>query len=142
MKKQPITIIIPVYKNYKMFFRYLEINKKFFTGCEVIIMNDYPEKNITNEVSEIYLDALVINNKVNYGFAGNVNRGIMKSSRDYVFLMNSDVVLKNNSFINSLKYFNIDSKLFAIGFAQIEKDGKKVGSNLGYFKNGLIHHSN
>ena len=56
--------------------------------------------------------------------------------------MNSDVVLKNNSFINSLKYFNIDSKLFAIGFAQIEKDGKKVGSNLGYFKNGLIHHSN
>jgi len=142
MKKQPITIIIPVYKNYEMFFRYLEVNKKFFAGCEVIVMNDYPDQNITNEVNKIYPEACIVNNKVNLGFAGNVNKGVAKSTRDYVFLMNSDVVLKNDSFINSLKYFKNDSKLFAIGFAQIEKDGKKVGSNLGYFKNGLIHHSN
>lgn len=141
MKPHQISIIIPVYKNYEMFYKYLEVNKKYFDGCEVIIMNDYPQENISQQVKKIYSEAIVINNKKNLGFAGNVNKGVLKAKRNYVFLMNSDVVLKDNSFILSLEYFKKDKKLFAVGFAQIEKDGKIVGSNLGYFKNGLIHHS-
>lgn len=52
MKQLPISIIIPVYKNYEMFYKYLEINKKYFNGCEVIIMNDYPLENISNSVKK------------------------------------------------------------------------------------------
>ncbi len=141
MKKLPISIIIPVYKNYQMFYQYLEINKRYFDGCEVIIMNDYPFENITQQVKKIYNKAKVFNNKKNLGFAGNVNKGVKKASRTYVFLMNSDVVLKDNSFRKSLEYFKKDKDLFAIGFAQLEKDGRVVGSNLGYFKNGFINHS-
>lgn len=141
MKQYPISIIIPVYKNYQMFYQYLEINKKFFSGCEIIIMNDYPLENITKQVKKIYQKAFVFNNKKNLGFAGNVNKGVIKSSRKYVFLMNSDVVLKDDSFKKSINYFKKNKKLFAIGFAQLEKDGKVVGSNKGYFKNGFINHS-
>jgi len=140
IKKCPVSIIIPVYKNYKMFFKYLEINKKYFEGCELIIMNDYPLENITKPVKKICPEAFVINNKKNLGFAGNVNRGVLRAARNYVFLMNSDVVLKDNSFLKSLEYFKKDQKLFAVGFAQIEKDGKIVGANRSYFKNGLINH--
>jgi hypothetical protein len=103
MKKFPISIIIPVYKNYEMFFKYFEINKKYFEGCEVIVMNDYPHENITKQVKGIYPEAIVINNKKNLGFAGNVNRGVLKATRSYIFLMNSDVVLKDDSFLDSLK---------------------------------------
>ncbi len=141
MKKQPISIIIPVYKNYQMFYRYLKINKKYFDGCEVIVMNDYPLENISKPVQKIYPESIVINNKKNLGFAGNVNRGVLKAKRNYIFLMNSDVVLKDNSFLNALNYFKKNRRLFAVGFAQIEKDGKIVGANRGYFKNGLINHS-
>lgn len=141
MKKYPISIIIPVYKNYEMFYKYLNINKKYFKGCEVIIMNDYPKENITKEVKKIYPEAHVFNNKKNLGFAGNVNSGIKKAKRNYIFLMNSDVVLKDNSFINSLEYFKKERKLFAVGFAQEEKGKKIVGSNKGYFKDGFINHS-
>lgn len=141
MKKLPISIIVPVYKNYEMFFKSFETNKKYFEGCEVIVMNDYPEENISKKVKSIYSEAIVINNKLNFGFAGNVNRGVLKSTRDYVFLMNSDVILKDNSYLNSLKYFKIDKNLFAVGFAQTEEGGKIVGSNRAYFKNGLINHS-
>ena len=104
-------------------------------------MNDYLKENITDQVKKIYLEAIVINNKKNLGFAGNVNRGVLRSKRDYVFLMNSDVVLKDNSFLNTLDYFKKDQKLFAVGFAQIEKDEIIVGANRAYFKNGLINHS-
>lgn len=141
MKKHPVSIIIPVYKNYDMFYQYLEINKKYFTGCEVIVMNDYPLENILKPVQKIYPESIVINNKKNLGFASNVNRGVEKSTRNYAMLLNSDVVLKDNSFLKSLEYFRKDKKLFAIGFAQKERDGKIVGANRGYFKNGLINHS-
>ena len=141
MKQYPISIIIPVYKNYEMFFKYLELNKKYLNGCEVIIMNDYPLQNITKSVKKIYPEAVVFNNVVNLGFAGNVNRGVLKSKRDYIFLMNSDVILKDASFISGLKHFESDNKLFAVGFSQTEEAGKIVGSNRAYFQNGLINHS-
>ncbi|MBW7960013.1 glycosyltransferase family 2 protein [Patescibacteria group bacterium] len=141
MNRQPISIVIPVYKNYEMFYRYLNINKKYFDGCEVVIMNDYPDEDITKPVKEIYPKAIVINNKKNCGFAGNVNKGVLKSKRDYVFLMNSDVVLRDNSFLTSIKLFKKDRKLFGVGFAQLEKDKRVVGSNIGYFKKGFINHS-
>lgn len=139
--KNPISIIVPVYKNYDMFYKYLAINKKYFSGCEVIVMNDYPQENITKPVRKIYPEAVVVNNKKNLGFAGNVNQGVIRADGKYVFLINSDVVLKDNSFLNSLDHFKKDRKLFAVGFAQIEKDGKIVGANRGYFEKGLINHS-
>ncbi len=141
MKKYPISIIIPVYKNYDMFYQYLEINKKYFNGCEVIVMNDYPQENIIKTTTKIIPEAKVFNNKKNLGFAGNVNRGVLKTKRNYIFLINSDVVLKDNSFLKALEYFKKDKKLFAVGFAQIEKDGKIFGANRAYFNNGLINHS-
>jgi len=140
--KYPVSIIIPVYQNYEIFYNFFEINRKYFEGCEVIVMNDYPEKNINKPVKKIYNEAIVVNNKKNLGFAGNVNKGVLKAKRNYVFLMNSDVVLKNSSFLSALSHFKKNSKLFAVGFAQIEKDGKIVGANRAYFKNGLINHSN
>ncbi|MFH0979679.1 MAG: glycosyltransferase [Candidatus Roizmanbacteria bacterium] len=139
--KHPISIIIPVYKNYEMFYKYLELNKNHFEGCEIIVMNDYPPENIIKPVKKIYSEAIVVNNQKNLGFAGNVNKGVKKATRNYVILINSDVVLKDNSFLKALEYFKRDKKLFAVGFAQKEKDGKIVGSNRGYFKNGLINHS-
>lgn len=140
MKEHPISIIIPVYKNYEMFYRFLETNKKYMEGCEVIIMNDYPEEKITRQVSKIMETARVFDNKKNLGFAGNVNLGIRKSSRRYVMLMNSDVVLKDDKFLDSLNHFRTDRNLFAVSFAQVEADKTLVGANSGYFAKGFINH--
>jgi GT2 family glycosyltransferase len=141
MKKYSTSIVIPVFKNYQMFYKNLENNKKYFYGCEVIVMNDYPKEKITSFVKKILPTAKVFNNKKNLGFAGNVNLGVEKSTGNYTMLLNSDVILKDDSFLKSLEYFRKDKKLFAIGFAQIEQDGKIVGANRGFFKNGLINHS-
>jgi len=66
--KYPVSIIIPVYQNYEIFYNFFEINRKYFEGCEVIVMNDYPEKNINKPVKKIYNEAIVVNNKKNLGF--------------------------------------------------------------------------
>ncbi len=140
MKKYPISVIIPVFKNYDMFFRSLKLNKKHLEGCQVIIMNDYPQENITQKIKEIFPTARVYNNKKNLGFAGNINKGIKKATKKYVFLMNSDVVLRDDSFKESINHFKKNKKLFAVGFAQLEKNGQIVGANIGYFHKGFIHH--
>lgn len=140
MKKHPISVIIPVYKNYEMFYRFLTLNRKHLEGCEVIIMNDYPQEVITKPVLKIIPQARVFNNRKNLGFAGAVNRGVTKSTRNYVMLMNSDVVLKDITFTDSLNHFKKDRKLFAVSFSQKEKNGKLVGANSGYFSQGMINH--
>lgn len=140
MKKIPVSIIIPVYKNYEMFFRNLENNKRYFTGCEVIVMNDYPQEKIASKVRKIIPDAKAFDNKNNLGFGSNVNVGIKKTTRNYIFLLNSDVVLEDDSFLRSIDTFKKDRKVFAISFAQYESDNTLVGANCGYFENGFINH--
>jgi GT2 family glycosyltransferase len=123
-----------------MFYRFLTLNRKHLEGCEVIIMNDYPQEVITKPVLKIIPQARVFNNRKNLGFAGAVNRGVTKSTRNYVMLMNSDVVLKDITFTDSLNHFKKDRKLFAVSFSQKEKNGKLVGANSGYFSQGMINH--
>lgn len=140
MKSYLISIIIPVYKNYPMFYQNLEKNKKFFNHCELIIVNDYPKKNITQEIKKIFPQAIVINNQNNLGFSKSVNLGAKQAKSNLIFLLNSDVILIDNSFKDSINLFNQYQDLFAVVFAQIEKNQEIFGANYGYFKNGLIHH--
>lgn len=140
MEKQ-VSIVIPVYKNTAIFCRNLEKNKNFFEGYELIIMNDYPDEDITSVVHRIIPTARIYNNKKNLGFGSNVNEGVKKTHGQYVFLLNSDVVLKDQSFADSLALFEKDNSLFAVSFAQYENNGQLVGGNTANFKNGLLSHS-
>lgn len=136
-----ISIIIPVYKNYQMFFKNLEKNKKCFSGCEIIVINDYPQEKIAKKVKEIIPNSVAVDNKKNLGFASCVNSAVKRSKGEFIFLLNSDVVLPDDSFQKSINVFKKDKKIFAITFSQIEADGKLVGANRGYFENGLINHT-
>jgi len=139
--KLSISIVIPVYKNTDIFCRNLEIDKQFLTDLEIIIMNDYPLENITEVVHKIIPTAKVYNNQQNLGFGSNVNKGVKKTHGQYVFLLNSDVVLKDRSFEKALHLFEKDDKLFAVSFGQFEIDEQLVGGNTARFENGLLHHS-
>ncbi|OGK09228.1 hypothetical protein A2767_06825 [Candidatus Roizmanbacteria bacterium RIFCSPHIGHO2_01_FULL_35_10] len=140
MKYILISIIIPVYKNYEMFFRNLKNNKKYIDVCEVLVMNDYPQEKIAKEVKQIIPDAITIDNELNLGFGSNVNAGVKKAKGEFVLLLNSDVILKDDSFKKSVEVFKKDKSLFALSFAQYESDGKLIGANRGFFQDGLINH--
>lgn len=135
-----ISVIIPVYKNRELFFNNLKINKKYFSGCELIILNDDPREKIAVEVKKIIPQAIAIDNKINLGFGSNANSGIKKSGGEFIFLLNSDVILKDDSFKKSVELFKKDKNIFAVSFAQLESNGNLVGANRGFFKDGLINH--
>jgi GT2 family glycosyltransferase len=135
-----ISVIIPVYKNYQEFFKNLDNNKKFLTDCQVIVVNDYPHEKIADQVKKIIASAIVIDNKKNLGFGQAVNLGVKQAKHRFIFLLNSDVVLKDDSFKKAILHFNSNPNLFAVSFAQEEKNNQITGKNTIYWEKGLFFH--
>lgn len=133
-----ISVVIPVYKKTGLFLKNLKHNLSFMNDLEVIVVNDDPQENIKKHL--INLPIILIENKRNLGFGGAVNIGVKKTSNKFIMLLNSDVVLDNDSFKTALQHFKKNKNLFAVSFAQKEKDGSIVGRNIIFWKNGFIQH--
>jgi len=136
-----ISVVIPVYKNKALFLTNLAQNYTYIKDNQIIIVDDKSDENLKEDIEKIYKEIVVIENKKNLGFAESVNIGFAKAQNPYVLLLNSDVKLNNDSYKRSIDLFKKNEKLFAIGFLQLERDGRKVGKNKLFFKRGLIHHS-
>jgi len=136
-----ISVIIPVYKNTQIFLNNLKQNLGFLKNTQILVINDDPEKSIKKEI-EVFnqKNIFLIENKKNLGFGQSVNIGAKYANGDYLFLLNTDVILNNKNYLHALKYFNKNSNLFAVSFAQVERKNKIVGKNVIYFKDGLFCH--
>lgn len=134
-----ISVVIPVYKKVPQFIENLKHNVKFLNNCEIIVVNDDPSESIASFLTD-FKDIVLIENKKNLGFAPTVNIGINTAKEPYILLLNSDVVLKDDSFKKALSHFQ-DKTIFAVSFAQVEKNGDIVGKNRIYWKNGFFQHS-
>ncbi len=135
-----ISVVIPSYKNREMLVRNLTHNIQYLSKHEVIIVNDDPAQSIAADVRG-FPTVTLIENGQNIGFAASVNKGVRASENNYVMVLNSDVLLNDNSYEKSLKMFERNKKLFAVSFAQSEKDGTIVGRNILFWKNGIMQHS-
>ncbi len=135
-----ISVVIPAYKNTRQLADNLATNLPHLKGCEVIVVNDYPPESLQT-VTRKFPAVTLIENAHNLGFAGAVNVGVSQAQGDYVMLLNSDVVLLDSSFRRAVEHLHRDSNLFAVSFAQRERDGGTVGSNRLYWKDGMMYHS-
>lgn len=135
-----ISVVIPVYKNTEEFLKNLKHNMQFLKGMEIILVNDDPETSLKEHVKE-YSNIILLENSVNIGFGQTVNRGIGKATHSYILLLNTDVLLQDQSFEEGIKRFQEDKNMFGISFEQIERDGSLVGKNKLFWENGFATHS-
>lgn len=136
-----ISVIIPTYKNRFQLIQNLSHNLEFLSGNDIIVVNDNPEEKIAKKIREILPAAAVIEKNKNLGFGGAVNTGVNLAKNKFIMLLNDDVKLLDNSFLKALDHFKKNKDLFAVSFAQKEKDGSVVGKNIFYWKRGLFLHS-
>jgi GT2 family glycosyltransferase len=136
-----ISVVIPHYKGKEKLYSNLRHNLPFFKDCEIIIVNDYPESPLQEEMKELFPGVIVIENKKNLGFAGAVSIGIKETKNPFIFLLNNDVLLKDDSFKSALNHFKTEKNLFAVSFKQIEKNGGHVGRNKIYWSHGFFRHA-
>lgn len=133
-----ISVVIPAYKKTDLLVKNLEKNLPFLKGLKIVVVNDYPGTSIKKDLNKF--SVRLLENKQNLGFGGAVNKGVKASKNKYVILLNSDVVLHDDSFKKALTYFEKNHKLFAVSFAQEEQDNSIVGKNRIYWKSGFFYH--
>lgn len=134
-----LSVIIPTYKNSDSLKKNLQHNLQFLTNCEVIVVNDYPSDSIKEILSDIP-NIKVIENEKNLGFGPTVNTGVTAATGDYILLLNSDVLLYDDSYKKAIRYFT-DNLVFAVSFAQKEATDEIVGKNKLFWLNGFLQHS-
>ena len=135
-----VSVVIPAYKNTEELVKNIEHNQPFLKDCEIIIVNDFPEKSISEDLKK-FNNITLYENDVNMGFGMTVNVGVHHASHPYVMLLNSDVLLNDTSYTKSIEQFSKDKQLFAVSFAQKEQDGTIVGNNRIYWKDGFMYHN-
>jgi len=135
-----ISVIIPTYKKKEELLKNLKHNLPYLKDCEVIIVNDDPSKSLSKELKEFSSINLIENNR-NLGFSGSINCGIQASKHDLVFLLNSDVLLHDDTYKSLFDMFKKHTGLFAIVLSQKEKNGTTGGKNRIFWYAGMIRHS-
>jgi GT2 family glycosyltransferase len=133
-----ISVIIPTYKNRGLFLKNLKDNLRYLNGCEVIVINDDPSESLQHDLEKSGVK--LIENQTNLGFGQSINMGVKIAKGRYLFLLNNDVILENDNYKQAIKHFENDSSLFAVSFAQKEKDGSIVGKNMTYWQKGFFKH--
>ena len=123
--KKSISVVIPTFNGKKLLeenipsvLSALEHEKIDF---ELIICDDASTDDTITFISEKYPSFIILKNEINKGFSPTINLGILAAKKELVFILNNDVKLTNNYFLNQFKYFEIKSTFGVMG--------KIVGTN-------------
>ena len=165
-----VSVIIPAYNNFKLLKQFLpHVLRTMRSGDELIITDD-ASTDQTNEylikkfnlklVQEnakyrfyqnsrfSYQDKVVrvvlIANRKNLRFAGNINQAVKLAKHNLIFLLNSDVKPEKNVLDILVPHFEKDPNLFAVSCLEYEGKDKKApraGKNKLWYEFGLFTHS-
>jgi GT2 family glycosyltransferase len=119
MKTFSISVVIPNYNGRKLLGENIPgvivALKKSGQDYEIIISDDASIDDSIAFLHNNYPSIIIIENKINKGFASTINKGIQAASKDLVLALNSDVSLTENYFLPQLKYFEDPSTFGVMG---------------------------
>lgn len=129
-----LSVIVVSYNTKKLLENCLRSIFRFTKGIsfEVIVVDNASDDESVDMVKKKFPQAKLILNRQNAGFAKGNNQGIRIAKGKYIFLLNSDAYLIENSFEKLLKNIKSRSKLGAIAPQLLNVD-KSNQQSVGYF---------
>lgn len=111
MKTPKISIVIPNLNGEKFLIDCLNsLKKQSFLNFEVIIIDNGSTDNSIQTIKTIYPESIIYKFSENTGFAKAVNKGILLSKGEYVFLLNNDTELDENCLLEINDFFTNQPK--------------------------------
>lgn len=110
-------IIIPVYKSpewVKLCVYSLFINTNLDIINKVYLINDCDDEltaNCLENLKNKYCKIEILKNEKNLGFVKSVNRGLKKTTADYVLLLNTDCMISHNSIQKMINHCKKDKEI-------------------------------
>lgn len=120
-----VSVIIVVWNAMKYVLECLDSVEQYCGGIytEVIIVDNASTDGTPDLVAQLYPNFKLIRNAENYGFAKANNIGILQSSGDYVCLVNSDVVFRDDCISPMVKCLSEMSDVAMVGPKMLGPDG-------------------
>jgi GT2 family glycosyltransferase len=108
------------------------LSQKVPASLEIIVIDNASSDGSAEAVKAKFPDVKLICNKDNYGFAKGNNIGIKASDGDYLFLINSDVVVREGCLNKMIEYMNEHPKIGILGPKIVGTNDRVQRSCMGY----------
>lgn len=135
-----VSIIMPVYNQYKITFECLKSMTYYKpkVSFEVIIADDC-SKDRTAEIEKIIPNIKLIRTTGNFGFLKNVKNAVSQAKGKYIFLMNNDMLVKENWLDSLYQYLESHSDVGIVGSLLLYNDDtiQEYGATMN--KDGTSH---
>ena len=126
-----VTIVIPNYNNKELLEKLLDSLKTFMDYSNVIIVDNASTDGSVALIKNDYPEIMLVENKKNEGFARAVNQGIKKTTTDYIFLLNNDTIIKDDTIKNLLKTINLSENIFSVSSRMIQYNNTNLLDDVG-----------
>jgi GT2 family glycosyltransferase len=104
----------------------------FSASAEIIVVDNASTDGSPEAIMDAYPGVRLIRNNDNQGFARANNLGILASNGDYIFLINSDVVVLDGCFAKMVHYMDSHERVGVLGPRILGSDGQTQRSCMGY----------
>lgn len=141
--KYSVSIVLPNWNGEALLLKNLDEVIRASNGAEIIVSDDASTDGSVLMLKEKFPDVIVVVNRTQQGFSGNVNSGVARAGGDIVVLLNTDVRPKKNFLDALLPHFD-DPTVFAVGSLERshEKEGiVERGRGLAWWEKGYFIHS-
>ena len=119
-----VSIIIVHYKVKKLIFDCIWsiIKVKPKVNYEIIVVDNDEEKTIKNELSKKFSFVKYVESPGNIGYGAGMNLGAKKAKGKYLFILNSDTIILNNSIENLVKFLELRQDYALAGPQLLDKN--------------------
>jgi GT2 family glycosyltransferase len=107
-------------------------SQSFDGSLEIIVVDNASSDGSPQAVRENFPAVTLICNEHNYGFARANNIGIRASSGEYLFLINSDVIVRENCFEKTIRFMQARPEVGLLGPKIVGANGSVQRSCMGY----------
>jgi len=119
-KEIKISIIIPSWNTKDLLKNCL---KSLGSLYEIIVVDNNSTDGTVKMIEKEFPNVLLIKNKKNVGFGAANNQGMRKAKGDYLLLLNSDTIVKNEAPLVMSQYLKKNSDVGVVGPKLLNEDG-------------------
>ena len=129
-----ISVVIPNYNGKDLLERnlpscFMALQSSNISDFEIIISDDKSTDDSVRFIEGAYPMVILLQNKGNRGFSGNMNNGIHAATKDLVFILNNDVLLTEHYFVPLLSLFRRSDTFGVMGkIVDLDSDRMQDGA--------------
>jgi GT2 family glycosyltransferase len=137
MEKKDLSIIITSYKKAELLELCIKSIQKSIGGninYEIIVADSETDEPTYDLMREKFSEIIFLDNKENQGFGRLVNKGLKKAMGKYLFIINHDIIIKNDAIEKLLQYIKNNNTVGLVGPRLINFDNSLQNSAFRFYK--------